>query len=271
MPPKRKPRPGGTPKHKIQKAPVKVKAVSWARRVQNQGDQVAMPPRPQGRSRSRQLTQAQVAHALDGLDLRIQPSSLPRVDAASTRDALWALDIDRDIMDPPMNSGAPAPRMGNQEQVMRLQAQVQRLGTELSNLRGRQNIMHQSSIASNPSSGTGNGASRGQGSGLDQGYKPPVVGASYPMSDTMSERAMPMTPTPSEVQTAALMLQDQTPRGADAIPAFNNRSEDFETWILWLDSRTEERSDTVWPPRGGCDIYLYDLSWPGVTGLQFTH
>ena len=63
-----------------------------------------------------------------------------------------------------------------------------------------------------------------------------MVGASYLMSDTMSERAMQRTPTPSEVPTAALMLQDQTPRGADAIPAFNNRSEDFETWILWLET-----------------------------------
>ena len=217
MLPKCKSQAGGTPKHKIQKAPVKVKAVSRATRVQNQGDQVATPPRPQGRSMSCQLTRAQVAHALDGLDLCIQPTSLPRVDAASTRDALRALDIDMDIMDPPMNSGAPAPRMGNQEEVMRLQAQVQRLGTELSNLCEWQDIMRQSSTASNPSSGTGNGASRGQGSGLDQGYQPPVVGASYPMSDTMSEQAMPMTPTPSEVPTAALMLQDQTPRGADAI------------------------------------------------------
>ena len=98
--------------------------------------------------------------------------------------------------------------------------------------------MCQSSIASNPSSGTGNGSSRGQGSGLDQGYQPPVVNASYLTSDTMSEWAIPMTPTPSEVPTAALMLQDQTPRGADAIPAFNNRSEDFETWILQLGAIT---------------------------------
>ena len=88
MPPKRKSRVGDTPKHKIQKAPVKVKAVSRATRVQNQGDQVATPPRPQGRSRSHHLTRAQVAHALDGLDLRIQPTSWPRVDAAKTRDAL---------------------------------------------------------------------------------------------------------------------------------------------------------------------------------------
>ena len=129
MPPKCKSRAGGTPKHKIQKAPVKLKAVSQATRVQNQGDQVATPPRPQGRSRSRQLTRAQVVHALDGLDLCIQPTSSPRVDAANTRDAVQALDIDMDIMDPPMNSLVPAPRMGNQEEVMRLQAQVQRLGT----------------------------------------------------------------------------------------------------------------------------------------------
>ena len=155
-----------------------------------------------------------------------------------------------DIMDPPMNSGAPAPRMGNQEEVMRLQAKVQRLGTELSNLREQQNIMRQSSTASNPSSGTGNGASRGQGSGLDQGYQPPVVGASYPMSDTMSERVMPMTPTPSEVLTAALMLQDQTPRGADAIPAFNNRSEDFETWILRLEAVASHYKWTAEQKRG---------------------
>ena len=92
--------------------------------------------------------------------------------------------------------------------------------------------MRQSSTASNPSSGIGNGSSRGQGSGLDQGYQPPVIGAAYPMSDTMSEQAIPMTPTPSEVLTAALMLQDQTPRGQDAILEFNNKSEDFETWIL---------------------------------------
>ena len=163
---------------------------------------------------------------MDGLDLHIQPTSSPRVDATSTRDALQALDIDMDIMDPPMNSGIPAPRMGNQEEVMRLQAQVKRLGTELSNLHEHQNIMHQSSTVSNPSSGTGNGSGRGQG------YQPPVVRASYPTSDTMSEQAIPMTPTLSEVPTAALMLQDQTPRGTDAIPAFNNRSEDFETWIL---------------------------------------
>ena len=43
MPPKCKSRAGGNTKHKIQKAPVKVKAVSRATRVQNQGDQVATP------------------------------------------------------------------------------------------------------------------------------------------------------------------------------------------------------------------------------------
>ena len=257
MPPKHKSQAGGCPKHKTQKAPVKVKAVSRATRVQNQGDQVATPPRPQGRSRSHQLTRAQVAHALDGLDLCIQPTSLPRVDAASTRDALRALDIDMDIMDPPMNSGAPAPRMGNQEEVMRLQAQLQRLGTELSNLH-----MCQSSTASNPSSGTGNGASRGQGSGLDQGYQPPVVGASYPMSDTMSEWAMPMTRTPSEVPRVALMLQDQTPRGADAIPAFNNRSEDFETWILQLEAVASHYKWTAKQKRG---LILSNLQEEAVT------
>ena len=113
MPPKRKSRARDTTKHKIQKAPIKVKAVSRATRVQNQGDQVATPPGLHGRPRSRQLTQAQVSLALDGLDLCIQPTSLPRVDATSTGDALWALDIDMDIMDPPMNSGVPAPRMSN--------------------------------------------------------------------------------------------------------------------------------------------------------------
>ena len=183
-----------------------MKTVSQVTRVQNQGDQVATPPRPHGRPRSCQFTRAQVLQALDVLDLRIQPTSSPRVDATSTRDAIRALDIDMDIMDPPMNSGVPAPRMGNQEEVMRLQAQVQRLGTELSNLCEWQNIMRQSSMASNPSSGIGNGSSRGQGSGLDQGYQPPVIGAAYPTSDTMSEQAIPMTPTPSEVLTAALML-----------------------------------------------------------------
>ena len=45
---------------------------------------------------------------------------------------------------------------------------------------------------------------------------------------------MPMTPTPSEVPTASLMLQDQTPGGVYAILSCNNRSEDFETWILQL-------------------------------------
>ena len=62
--------------------------MSQVTRVQNQGDQAATPPRPHGRPRSRQLTWAQVAHALDGLDLCIQPTSSPRVDATSTRDAL---------------------------------------------------------------------------------------------------------------------------------------------------------------------------------------
>ena len=161
----------GTPKHKIQKAPVKVKAVSRVTRVQNQGDQGVTPPRSQGRPRFRQLSHAQVAQALDGLDLHIQPTGSPRVDATSTRDALWVFDIDMDIMDPPMNSGIPAPRMGNQEEVMRLQAQVKRLGPELSNLHEQQNIMHQSSTVSNPSSGTGNGSGRGQG------YQPPVIRA----------------------------------------------------------------------------------------------
>ena len=88
MPPKRKSRTGGTTKHKIQKASVKVKAVSRVTRVQNQGDQVATPPRPHGRPRSCQLTQAQVSQALDGLDLCIQPTSSPRVNATSTGDAL---------------------------------------------------------------------------------------------------------------------------------------------------------------------------------------
>ena len=111
-----------------------MKAVSQATRVQNKGDQVATPPRPHGRPKSCQLTQTQVVQALDGLDLYTQPTSSPRVNATITRDALRALDIDMDIMDPPMNLGVPAPRMGNQEEVMRLQAQVQRLGTELSNL-----------------------------------------------------------------------------------------------------------------------------------------
>ena len=120
---------GCTTKHKIEKAQVKVKAVSRVTRAQNQGDQVTTPSRPHGRPRSCKLIRTQVVQALDGLDLHTKPTSLPRVDATITRDALQVLDIDINIMDPPMNLGIPAPRMGNQEEVMRLQAQVQRLGT----------------------------------------------------------------------------------------------------------------------------------------------
>ena len=118
--------------------------------------------------------------------------------------------------------------------------------------------MRQSSMASNPSSGIGNGSSRGQGSGLDQGYQPPVMGAAYPMS----EQAIPMTPTPGEMLTAALMLQDQTPRGEDAIPAFNNRSEDFETWILWLEAIALHYKWTAKQKRG---LILSNLQEEAVT------
>ena len=96
--------------------------------------------------------------------------------------------------------------------------------------------MHQSSTVSNPSSGTGNGSGRGQGSGLDQGYQLPVVRASYPTSDTMLEQAIPMTPTPSEVLIAALMLQDQTPRGQ------------MPSWHLTTDQRIQRHGSSNLKP-----------------------
>ena len=153
-----------------------------------------------------------------------------------TADALRALAIDVDATDPSRRAGVTAPRTGNQEEVLRLQAQVQRLGSELSHLHEHQNIMRYSSTPSSLSPGTGNRVFRSQGSSQGQGCPTPTVSIPQQSSYAASEQAIPMTPTPSEVSTAALMLQDQTPRGADAIPAFNNRSEDFKTWILRLEA-----------------------------------
>ena len=153
-----------------------------------------------------------------------------------TADALRALAIDVDTTDPLRNAGVTAPRTGNQEEVLRLQAQVQRLGSELSHLQERQNIMCYSSTSSSLSPGTGNRVLRSQGSSQGQGCPTPTVSIPQQSSYAASEQAIPMTPTPSEVPMVALMLQDQTPRGTDAIPSFNNRSEDFEMWILCLEA-----------------------------------
>ena len=154
------------------------------------------------------------------------------MNSSVTADSLRALAIDVDATDPSRNAGVTVPRTGNQEEVLRLQAQVQRLGSELSHLRERQNIMRYSSTPSSLSPGTGNRVLRSQGSSQGQGCPTPTVSIPQQSSYAASEQAIPMMPTPSEVSTTALMLQDQMPRGADAIPAFNNRSEDFEMWIL---------------------------------------
>ena len=158
------------------------------------------------------------------------------MNSSVTADALRALAIDVDETDPSRNAGVTAPRTGNQEEVLRLQAQVQRLGSELSHLRKCQNIMRYSSTPSSLSPGTGNRVLQSQG--YSQGQGCPTLTVSIPQQSlyAASEQAIPMTPTPSEVPTAALMLQDQTPRGEDAIPSFNNRSEDFKTWILRLEA-----------------------------------
>ena len=228
MPPNRKPRGGGTAKCGTSKTPPKVKAASRVTGARKKGNHATVTPRGRGQPRPQRVTREQVVEALGGLD--------PPMNSSVTADSLRALAIDVDATDPSRNAGVTAPRTGNQEEVLRLQAQVQRLGSELSHLRERQNIMRYSSTPSSLSPGTGNRVLWSQGSSQGQGCPTPTVSIPQQSSYAASEQAIPMMPTPSEVSTMALMLQDQTPRGADAIPAFNNRSEDFETLILRLEA-----------------------------------
>ena len=138
------------------------------------------------------------------------------MNSSVTADALQALAIDVDATDPSRNAGVTAPRTGNQEEVLRLQAQVQRLGSELSHLREHQNIMRYSSTPSSLSPGTGNRVLRSQGSSQGQGC--PTLTVSIPQQSpyAASEQAIPMTPTPSEVPTAGTIGQPE-PGGASDV------------------------------------------------------
>ena len=161
MPPNCKPRAGGTAKCGTSKTPLKVKASSRVTGAQKKGNHATVTTRGRVQPRPRQITQEQVVEALGGLD--------PPMNSSVTADALRALAIDVDATDPSRNAGVTAPRTGNQEEVLRLQAQVQRLGSKLSHLREHQNIMRYSSMPSSLSPGTGNRVLRSQGSSQGQG------------------------------------------------------------------------------------------------------
>ena len=236
MPPKRKSRIRGTPKQKAPPVQTRTRQVRSGRVAKSQtpGTGGTTGPRVQGSRTTHPFTEAQVAEALGGWDLRTQPHTLHGTTGAT--DAIRGLDV---CIQPIGSTTSPAPS-ANPDELIQLQAQMQRLDSELGNLRGRQSLVNSIQNGLNTRTAT-NWATINQG---HQTYAPqPIRTAAaistpqHEYSDGISERGAPISPAPSEVQTNMLMRSEESiPRGVDAIPPFSNRGEDFETWILRLEA-----------------------------------
>lgn len=219
------------PKRGSRKAP---KAKTGTRTSNRQTSRVApsqdrhndmTPPRAHSTTRRQQVTEAEMVEALHGLDLRIPP-------VTETMDAMRGLGMHHTDN-----------QRSNPGELLQLQAQMQRLDSELGTLRERQSLVQnnlgtvQNNLGTRVTTDVPTPTQGHQPYMSQQMIPEPVVGVPLPSdSDEMSGRIIPSSPAPSEVPTATLMRQDPMPRGVDAIPVFNDRTEDFETWILRLEA-----------------------------------
>ena len=225
MPPKRRSWGGGTLKGNVPKTRTRTQAtdrqttratIPW-----NRNNRPTVPPQAHSGTRH-QFTDAEMTQAFGGLDLCTQPAT----------DAIRGLDMCPQPTGTTTSMRHAVNRVSNPGGILQLQAQVQHLDSELGTLHERQENLGTRIAASLPTPTQGC-----QPRMLQQMIPEPMVGTSpWDGCNAISERSLPITPAPSEVPTAALMVPDPIPKGVDAIPAFNNRTEDFETWILRLEA-----------------------------------
>ena len=229
MPPKHRSQGEGTLKGNVPKTRTRTQATdrqtTRAAIPRNRNNQPTVPPQAHSRTRH-QFTDAEMTQAFGGLDLHMQPAT----------DAIRGLDMRPQPTGTTTSMGHAVNRASNPGGILQLQAQVQHLDLELGTLREQQDNLGTRIAASLPTPTQGC-----QPHMLQQMIPEPMVGTS-PQDDcnAILERSLPITPAPSEVPTATLMVPDPIPKGVDAIPAFNNRTEDFKMWILRLEAVTSQ-------------------------------